>query len=264
MRERSFLVLPAFCLALAGCLGGESEEPPPEARLLPGSYVGDYTYIPDSLRQGFEEEFILNPDGTYRNIWLQDSEAVYDEHGSWSQQGMNLYLRNSTENWADYHVFRKATPIDDDTCPLARLSDTSFIRNEWIPVVLRKRQWTHYRRKDYPKLSDGTYTLRKVIDSIPKTFRITLAGDQYRYSVLDSVEIYQSESRFYQIGSFLVLDGGRERDRDSTGIAWADWSNVEGLSLQRLRSASDTAFDLWNPGYGFLPAGWDHYVKDRP
>jgi len=130
-------------------------------------------------------------------------------------------------------------------------------------VVLRKRQWTNYHRKNYPKLAEGTYTLSKVIDSIPKTFRITLTGDLYQYSVLDRIETYQSESRFSQVGSFLALVESRERDRDSTGIAWANWSAVNGLSLQRLRSVTDTALDLWNPGYGFLPPQWDHYVKDR-
>lgn len=262
MRERRLIALPALCLALCGCLGGESEGPPPEARIAPGSYVGDYSYIPDSLRQGFEEELILERDGTYRSLWVQDSEAVYDEHGSWSQQGQNLFMRHSTENWADYHVFypKQSKPIEDDTCALARLTDTSFVRNEWIPVVLRKRQWTNFRLKTYPKLAEGTYTFSRIIDSIPKRFQITLTGDQYRFSVFDSVESNQSESRFYQLGSFLALQETRDRDRDSTG-AWGDWASVDGLSLQRLRGVTDTAFDLWNPGYGFLPPGWDHYAK---
>ncbi len=58
MHERVRHSLPALCLVLAGCLGGENEAPtivapPAEARLVPGSYIGDYTHIPDSLRQGF-------------------------------------------------------------------------------------------------------------------------------------------------------------------------------------------------------------------
>ncbi len=172
-------------------------------------------------------------------------------------------MRNSTESWAEYRAFVKSNPIDDDTCPLIHLTDTSFVRNEWIPVVLRKRQWTNYRLKNHPKLAEGTYTLNKVIDSIPRHFRIILTGDQYRYSALDTIETYQSESRVYQLGSFLALEESRERNRDSTGTAWEDWSPIQGLSLQRLRTVSDTAFDLWDPGSLFLPAGWDHYVKDR-
>jgi len=255
--------LSALCLVLAGCLGGESESPPPEARLAPGSYVGDYAHIPDSVRQGFEGELILNANGTYRNLWVQDSQAVYDEHGSWTQQGSALFMRNVTESWADYRVFVASKPIEDDTCPLVQVTDTSFVRNEWIPVVLRKRQWTNFSMKQHPKLAEGAYILTKIIDSIPRRFRIILTGDQYRYSALDSIESYQSESHFYQLGSFMAREESRERSRDPTGIAWEDWSPVAGLSLQRLRSVSDTAFDLWNPGGLFLPPEWDHYVKDR-
>lgn len=263
MHERSTSVLAALCLVLAGCLGSESEGPAPEAKIAAGSYEGDYSYVPDSSRQGFEGELILNPDGTYRSLWLQNSEAVYDEHGSWSQRGSALYMTHSTESWADYRVFNSSKPIDDDTCALAQLTDTSFIRNEWIPVVLRKRQWTRYRLRVFPKLAEGSYTLTAIADSVPHLFRVTLTGDKYQYSAGDSLETYQSESRFYQLGSFLALEESRERTRDSTGIAWADWSPIKGTVLQRLRSVSDTAFDLWNPGSLFLPAGWDHYVRDR-
>lgn len=250
------------CLALAGCLGGESEAPPGEGKLVPGSYVGDYGYVPDSLRQGFEAELILDRDGTYRNIWIKDTEAVYDEHGSWSQDGRSLYLRNSTEDWADYRVFWEPKPIEDDTCSLVNPTDTSFIRNEWIPIVLRKRQWTEYRLRTYPKLADGTYSMSKTVDSVTRRFRITLDAGAYRGSVLDSIEISQTEAHYYQVGSFLQVENSRERERDSTGTQWADWFDLQGHTLQRLRAVSDTGFDIWEPGSLFLAAGWDHYSRE--
>lgn len=250
-------------LALAGCLGGESEAPPPEAKIRPGAYEGDYSYIPDSLRQQFDAQMVLFPNGTYRSIWEKDSEAVYDEQGAWSQQGQSLFLRNSTENWLDnYGVFSKTEPIEDDTCALARITDTSFVRNEWIPAILRKRQWTNYRLRNIPKLSDGTYTFVATVDSIPRRYRITLSGDSYRYSESDTAEIYQAEARFTQVGTFLALEENRWRWRDSTGTAWNDWDQESGHYIQRMRAVSDTAFDIRMPGNFLVRPEWHHYRRD--
>jgi hypothetical protein len=274
-----------FLVVLGGCLGGAGEGPAgadgpggddaASGELRAGSYEGDYGYIPDSLRQGFEAELILNPDGTYRNIWIQHSEAVYDERGEWSQKGASLFLRNSTESWADYRVFDESKPIDDDTCRLEKVTDTAFTRNEWIPVVLRKRQWTRYRRKAYPVIPQGLYQFILEPDSSaledsanpdapqppPQTYRMRFRDGQYEFSVSDSSESYQSRSSYYQIGSLLALENTQERDRDTTPSGWSDWRPVPGSTLQRLRVVTDSSLEIWYPGSLFLPASWDHYSR---
>ena len=276
MIKSALSVLPRLiCVAFLGCLGPADEGPagsgddstsaPATKRVRPGSYTGDYGYIPDSLRQGFEAELILYPDGRYRSIWIKDSEAVYDEQGTWSQSDTALYMRNSTENWIDYRRFypEELTPIEDDTCQILQKTDTSFLRKEWIPVMLRKRQWTRYRQRSYPALAEGSYTLTKIIDSIPRRFRMVVEKDRYLYSALDSTgESFQAEARYSQAGSFLVLEENRERERDSSGTGWQEWIPTGGYALERIRTVSDTSIDIWNPGSLFLPAGWDHFVRD--
>jgi hypothetical protein len=262
MMDLRICLLPSLaCLLSAGCLG-PADEGSTAILIAPGIYSGEYRHIPDSLRQNFEAELILDADGSYRNIWLQDSEAVYDEQGAWSQLGENMYLRNSTEDWAEYRSFSQPERIDDDTSRIREATDTSFVRNEWVPIVLRKRQWTRYTRQAAPAtLSDGVYTHSRTFQGVPYLDRIVLDEGKYLYSEIDSVEREQGEARFSQVGSFLALEANRTRYPDSTGTQWDAWQNAAGYRLKRLRAVSDTAFEIWNPIAEDFSGGWDHYSK---
>ncbi len=264
MEPRMRLLACLACLLAAGCLGTE-DEPSTAVLVAPGVYSGEYRHIPDSLRQNFEAELILEDDGSYRNIWLQDSEPVYDERGSWSQYGPNLFLRNSIENWAEYRAFSQPEQIDDDTSMITEPTDTSFVRNEWVPIVLRKRQWTRYtRRSALPKLSDGVYLHLRTFQGVAYRDRISLEAGKYLYSEADSVELEQNEARFSQVGSFLSLEASRTRYIDSARTEWEPWQDQSGYRLKRLRAVSDTAFEIWNPIAKDFSGGWDRYSRVAP
>jgi hypothetical protein len=232
--------------------------------VAPGTYTGDYSFLPDSLRKGLESEFLLDSTGSYRLFWISDSEAVYDQRGKWSQLGGDLYFSGIQEDWVSSGVFNDFTKMEDDTNAVVNVTDESFTRREYTPLR-QKPYWITYRKKSFPSLADGVYHLDKTFgtdsDAVTYHFKITLAGGKFQFSVTDSIENFQAEAKFYQVGSFLATEDNQQRELDSTNTAWDKWLPVEGTILKRIRAVSDTAFNMWSPASFFEDGSWDHYSR---
>jgi hypothetical protein len=278
MSKRIFAALTALsALFAAGCFfGGEEDSPlpivpdpkvndtlPKVRRIVPGVYVGDYSWI-DSGRTGFDSEFLLDTNGTYRVFWISENEAVYDQRGAWIQRDSSLFFSGSEDTWVDGGVFAFYAGMEDDTNSVRNVTDSTFIRREWTPLR-QKPYWITYRRVTYPKLSDGVYTLTKTFGSdsnkVVYDFNIELKAGKFVLTVdEDSLPNFQADAQYSQVGSFLVTDKNRNREADSTRT-YSEWFAFDGLLLQRLQTISDTAFDMWNPPSVFELGNWYHYRK---
>lgn len=274
MSKRILIVLAS--LLAAGCfVGGDNETStlpgkktdtlPSFKKIQPGTYTGDYSWI-DSNRHGLESEFILDEKGAYRLFWIADSEAVYDQRGTWGQKDSNFHLFGITEAWVSSGVFSGFTKMEDDTNTVVNVTDDSFTRREYTPLR-QKPYWITYKRKTYPTLANGEYRLTKTFgtdtDKVTYVFKITLTTDKkFLFSVTeDTLESFQADAKFYQVGSFLATDDNRQREIDSTKTFKDNWMPVEGTILKRLQAVSDTAFNMWNPPSFFEAGSWDHYGK---
>jgi hypothetical protein len=263
--SRIFLISVSAILASGCFFGGESDSSTAASKtkgVSPGFYVGDYAWI-DSNRHGLESEFVLAEDGTYRLFWIADNEAVYDQRGSWLHKDGSFFLSLAEDAWLYGGVFDGFAPVDDDTNLIANVTDSSFTRREWTPLR-QKPYWITYHKSSVPKLHEGEYLLEKSYgedtDKVMYKFRIALDKDAFSFSATeDSLEIFQADAKYYQIGSFLATVENRQREvDDSTKTFKDDWYNVEGAILKRLKTVSDTAFSMWNPSSG--PVGdWDPY-----
>lgn len=256
-----------LALFAAGCFfGGEADTSTAASQsksVSPGFYVGDYAWI-DSNKHGLESEFLLDKDGSYRLFWISHNDAVYDQRGSWLQRDSTVFLSLVEDAWLNGGVFDGFATMEDDTNLISNITDTSFTRLEWTPLR-QKPYWIAYHKSTAPRLHEGEYLLEKSYgedtDKVTFKFGISLAKDVYRFRVTeDSIETFQADARFYQIGSFVATVENRQRDvDDSTKTFKDDWYKVDGLILKRLKTVSDTAFELWNAFSG--PNGeWEPYM----
>lgn len=277
MSKRILLATFALSLmALAGCLGGDelatapdpvkdTTKTAPKIKLItPGSYQGDYAWI-DSNKHGLESEFILDASGTYRLFWIADSEAVYDQRGNWHQADSNFYFSGVQEAWVSNGIFNDFASMEDDTNAVREVTDDAFIRREYTPLR-QKPYWITYHRKAFPRLADGEYFLDKTFgtdsDAVTYHFKIKLDAGKFLFTVTDTIENFQAEAKFYQVGSFLATEENQQRELDSTNVNWDKWLPVEGTILKRVRAISDTSFNMWNPASFFEPGSWDHYARN--
>ncbi|MDQ3000699.1 MAG: hypothetical protein M3Y08_05505 [Fibrobacterota bacterium] len=260
------LLLSISALFAAGCFfGGEDDTSTAASQsktLSPGFYVGDYAWI-DSNKHGLESEFVLDTDGSYRLFWILHNDAVYDQWGSWLQRDSTVFLSLVEDAWLDGGVFDGFVPQEDDTNLISNITDTSFTRREWTPLR-QKPYWITYHKSTAPRLHEGAYLLEKSYgedaDKVDYKFGISLTQNVFLFRVTtDSIETFQADARFYQIGSFVATVDNRQRTvDDSTKTFKDDWRNVDGAVLKRLKTVSDTAFELWNAYLG--PNGeWEPY-----
>lgn len=275
MSKRILLVPTA--LFVAGCLFGGNNETSTVPVTKPndttktfkpiaaGTYTGDYSWIDTARHHGLESEFILDSKGNYRLFWIADSEAVYDQRGTWAMPDSNLYFRGASEAWVSSGVFSDFTKMEDDTNAVVNVTDDSFTRREYTPLR-QKPYWITYKRKTYPKLVEGVYKLSKTFgtdtDAVTYLFKITLKEGKFGFSVTeDSLESFQAAANFYQVGSFLATDSNQQREIDSNKVFIDNWLTVDGTILKRLQAVSDTAFNMWNPPSFFEAGSWDHYGR---
>lgn len=263
----------AIALSLAGCFGGEDDagtkpvNPQDTAKIKtikPGFYVADYT--PFDTTRRWESEFTLNADGSYRLYWILSNEAVGDFKGSWFQKDSALYFHTSGETYMNPNTgfFAPHAAIESDTNALRDVTDSSFSRKEWT-MLRQKPYWVTYRKQSTRQVGNGAYELRQdiKIDSATNMVvkvRITLdAGFLYSYKE-DTVELFQADAKWYQLGSILGTEDNRGRDWIDSTKAFGAWDSIPGSLLQRIR-VSDTAMEIWYPG-GFSSAPrWDVYRK---
>ncbi len=279
MSKRILLALSATLAALiiAGCnLGGNDEtktqtvtdkgkDSVVKAKLIkPGLYSGDYAWI-DSNKHGLESEFMLGEYGAYRLFWISENEAVYDQRGKWKQVGTDFQFDSTTDAWVSSGVFAGFTPMENDTNAISNVTDSTFTRREYTPLR-QKPYWITYHLKKYPPLTQGIYYLTKTYgDDTNKViyhFKITLnAKDStFQFSVTeDTLESFQAQAKFYQVGSFMVTEKNEQREIDSTKVFPSKWNPVDGAILKRLQMVSDTTFNMWNPPSFFEPGSWDIY-----
>ncbi|MEO6096807.1 MAG: hypothetical protein ABIW76_14345 [Fibrobacteria bacterium] len=278
MSKRIFVALSALSALLAGgCLfGGEDdaalpivEKPkandtlPKARRIVPGIYVGDYSWI-DSGRTGFDTEFLLDTNGTYRLFWISENEALYDQRGVWIQKDSSFLFSRSEVSKVENGVFARYIGIEDDTNSVRNVSDSAFVRLEWTPLR-QKPYWIAYHRVSYPQLREGVYALSKTFgtdtDKVVLDFSIEFKAGKFLMTVDENtLPNFQADAKYRQLGSFLVTEENRDRKVDSTRN-YSNWKTYDGALVQRLQTISDTAFSMWNPSSIFEAGGWDHYSK---
>lgn len=275
MSKRILIAISA--LVVAGCFfGGESDSPtginndpktndslPKAVKLItPGIYLANYDWI-DSTRPGLESEFLINSAGTFSHYYVGDNEAFLETRGKWLQRDSALYFSELEETEVSGNLFNNFTAAEDDTNAVRNITDTSFTRLEWT-ILRQKPYWISYVRKTYSQLTEGTYQYQTIdsSDTVPVTrrYKIDLKNSDYNYSeIADTSEIYQISAKFSQIGSFLAIEGIRDRAVDSTNTFIDNWRSFTGANLTRMQVLNDTSFTLWTPG--FFGGTWDVYSK---
>jgi hypothetical protein len=267
-------------LFTAGCFfGGESDSPtsitkedpktndslPAVKKIVPGLYAGEYDWI-DTAQQGYTSQLLLNSDGSYRFIYARFDYAAYDEFGNWFQKDSAFYFSGNTDCVADNFdgIFYAPNKAEDDTTAIANITDTSFLRREYTPLR-QKPYWIPYKRKNVPAIKDGNYAmvLAPVSDSMPYEAKlvIDLAKNEFTFSYHhDNALTDQFNSKYDQVGSFLITKEVRYRAVDSTNVL-GDWGLWEGYEVQTLKSISDTSFSWITPLFSLNAGVWETYKK---
>jgi hypothetical protein len=226
-------------------------------------YLADYGWI-DTTARGLESEFILDANGKFQHYYVFENEASMETRGDWVQKDSAFYFAKLEETQVNGGVFDNFSSLEDDTNAVMRVTDSSFMRREWTPLR-QKPYWVTYHRKSFPSLKEGLYKMVKIdsSDSVPVTltFKIDLKNDEYTYTfTVGDTDSYQANAKYHQVGSFLAIDGIRQRQIDSTK-AYGDWDPVSGTALWRLETVTDASFHVWNPAYFMIPGNWDTYDK---
>ncbi len=266
-------------LVIAGCFFGcESDSPttitkentqvkdslPQAKKITPGLYVGAYDWI-DTARQGLSSEFLLDANGSYRFFYVFSDNAFYDQNGNWFQKDSAFYFSGTKDcNVSNDGVFYTLAPVENDTNAILNVTDTSFQRREYTPFR-QKPYWITYTRRNSTRVKEGSYFMKRatVVDSVPDTvqFVIDLSNTDFTYSVTQSkVLSYQASAKYHQVGTFLIAEENRYRQIDSLKTLGA-WSPLDGYSIQRLKTVSDTSFEMMSSVFGFEPGTWDPYSK---
>lgn len=275
-------------LFIAGCFGGSDdasttgpEKPEDSAatrKIVPGLYVGDYDWI-DSNQFNLQSEFLMDADGAFEHLFIYDDEAAYDHKGNWAQSGGDFLFSNIRFSESDGGVFGQTFEMEDDTNSVRDVTDSGFTRMEWTPLR-QKPYWITYKRMAYPKLAEGDYYHHvldtfiivadtsdttgavdtvKVVDNL---YRFEIGGDSLLFSTtVDTLETYQVDATYRQLGSFLITEHHRIRGKDSTN-AFEAWDPRDGTIIVRLKGISDTSFTLWTPAYSPEPFGFLPYSKN--
>jgi hypothetical protein len=283
-----YLLLAIGALFLAGCLFGGSDDSsttpviPKDStatrKIVPGLYVGDYDWI-DSNRYNLQSELLMDAGGTFEHLFIYDDEAAYDHRGSWAQSGGDFFFSNIRFRESDGGVFDQTYDMEDDTNSVRDVTDSTFIRKEWTPLR-QKPYWITYKKKAFPKLAEGDYyhhvldTFTIVADTSDTTGAvdtIKVVDNLYRFEIdrdsllfsttVDTLETYQVDATYRQLGSFLITEHHRIRGKDSTN-AFEEWEPRDGIIIVRLKGISDTAFTLWTPPYSPEPNGYLPYSKN--
>jgi hypothetical protein len=279
MSNRLIAVVFSALLAsyLTGCFGGDEDSSTSPIKktprdtsttrfIVPGQYVGDYNWI-DSNRFSLESEFKLDSSGVFRHLFVFDNEATYDHSGNWVQKAGAFYFSNIHFSAVDGGLFDGSSPMEDDTNAVRDITDSTFTRLEWTPLR-QKPYWITYKKKTYPQIKEGTYRLSKThgedSNAVKYTYRIELAKNVYLYSITeDTLESFQVDAKYKQVGSFLLMEEHRIRELDSTNTRLQDeWFPVSGTIYLRLQALTDTAFSMWTPPYSPESLGFDPYSKN--
>ena len=276
-------------LFIAGCFGGDDDrsttgpEIPKDStkKIVPGLYLGDYSWIDTSRYAGMQSEFLMDADGTFKHLFIYRDEAIFDHSGRWAQSGGNFIFTDILFSESDGGVFYEFNPMEDDTNSVRDVTDSSFTRSEWTPLR-QKPYWITYKRiPDFTKLSEGAYyhhvldTFTIVADTSDTTgavdtvkvvdnlYRFEIgAGDSLLFSTtVDSLETYQMGAIYHQFGSFLITEKHRDREKDTTG-AFTEWQPKDGTIFVKLKDVSDTAFVLQTPAFSPEPNGFLPYTKN--
>lgn len=282
----------ALCaLFIAGCFGGDGDSSTigPEKtgdstatrKIVPGLYVGDYSWIDTARFAGMQSEFLMDADGTFNHLFIYRDDALFDQSGRWAQSGGSFIFTDIVFSESDFGVFGIFDPMEDDTNSVRDVTDSTFTRSEWTPLR-QKPYWITYKRKtDFPKLSEGVYyhhvfdTLTIVADTSDTTgavdtikvvdnlYRFEIgAGDSLLFSMtVDSLETYQLDAKYRQFGSFLVTEKHRDRAKDTTNV-FEDWQPQDGTIFMKLKDVTDTAFVLQTPAFSPEPNGFLPYSKN--
>jgi hypothetical protein len=290
------LAMFALCtLFLAGCifggsddtstLGPETDELPEGAtaarKIIPGLYLGDYSWIDTNRFAGTESQFLMNADGTFEHLFIYRDDAIFDQSGKWTQKGGSFIFTDMVVSESDRGVFDYADSLEDDTNSVRDVTESAFVRSEWTPIR-QKPYWITYKKAaEFPKVSAGAYyhhvidTFTIVADTsdttgavdtvkiVDKLYRFEIGGgDSLHFSMaVDSAEVYQMDARYRQFGSFLVTDNHRDREKDSTG-AFTEWQPKDGTIFMKLKDVTDTAFVLQTPAFSSEPDGFLPYSKN--
>ncbi len=241
---------------------------PKTKSLVPGLYVGDYTWI-DSNKMGLESELNLQSTGEYQLSLIQVNEAVYNQKGTWALHDSSMHFENAEAAGGNGGFFYKYSKIENDTNSIRNITDTSFIRLEYTPLR-QKPYWITYRKRSYPKLSFGYYQHIKSyqkdsVTTIDVKFNINLEGGVYKFSIVeDTLESFQIQASWRQIGTFLVTEKNLQREYVDSSKSFSAWDTLGGVIMQRLRTVSDSSFQMWNPpGNPFDTGSWDKYKAKK-
>ncbi len=291
-------VLCALCAPfLAGCIFGGSEDAStlgpeidevPEGtatrKIVPGLYLGDYSWIDTNRFAGTQSQFLMNADGTFEHLFIFRDDAIFDQSGKWTQKGGSFIFTDMAVSESDRGVFDYADSLEDDTNSVRDVTESAFVRSEWTPIR-QKPYWITYKKAaEFPKVSEGAY-YHHVVDTfiivadtsdssgtpgavdtvkiVDKLYRFEIGGgDSLHFSMtVDSVEVYQMDTRYRQFGSFLVTDNHRDREKDSTDT-FTEWQPKDGTIFMKLKEVSDTAFVLQTPAFSPEPDGFLSYSKN--
>lgn len=263
----------ALALFLAGCFGGEGDSPTyadsgnGSAMLKPGLYVGDYTPY-DTSGRGWQSEFTLSEDGSFRFFWLLDNQPIGDIRGKWFQRDSSLHLNAVSETYLDQRqgFFVDPYPVENDTNTVRNVTKTSFMRKEWT-LMRQKPYWITYTRRDLPRLGEGAYQYftEVPIDATAKdtiSIDIGLSGDGFAYKYKEHGKVFfEVDAKWAQIGSILLTYDNRTRGYLDSLQDFAPWDTLPGVLLQRVDSVSADGFHMWSPGGMSSPGTWDKYHK---
>ena len=182
--------------------------------------------------------------------------------GSWFQRDSNLHFSDVRESFVEGGLFYPGLEVEGDTNAIREITSTSFLRKEWTPLR-QKPFWITYRKKSINTLDNGTFRFTReyvVDDSTSSTVQIniSLEGKGFAYDYVesssgDTLDAFQAQATWYQIGSIFATEQnlGRSFDTSSACLQLRYWDTIPGTLMQRIKEVSDTAFQMWSPASFF-------------
>lgn len=259
-----------LAILLGGCIMGGSKDDDtsvdpqdeknsgePAKPIKPGYYRGNIEPIaPGSTN---EPEIILNEDGTFRYLTVENNEVVEMLAGTWTSRQDSLFHDRLLGSATNTGYFEFWDTLSADTSIIRNVTDTSFERQQFLPEANQgfgKIVWVKYRLISYPILTPGRFELNETFNDTPFTVAFDLR-DNKNFTLdisFNEKQISRNTADWWQLGSFIFTRKHTffEPDSNQEMVAIETFDAETGY---RVKDISANAFKVWNG------VEWDEFKR---